>query len=80
MYIMKTLILLAFIIYFFFKDAAALIPPKFQWKTLDYAWEGCFKDTALATGAYIPENNMPTGLARWKDKLFITVPRWKRGP
>ncbi|CAH2042679.1 unnamed protein product, partial [Iphiclides podalirius] len=22
---------------------------------------------------------MPTGLARWRDKLFITVPRWKRG-
>ncbi|KAL0820137.1 hypothetical protein ABMA28_006072 [Loxostege sticticalis] len=75
---MKSLLLLACIICFILK-AFALIPPKFQWKTIDYAWEGNFKDTASEMGAYIPENNMPTGLARWKDKLFITVPRWKRG-
>ncbi|XP_063830851.1 L-dopachrome tautomerase yellow-f-like [Ostrinia nubilalis] len=75
---MKPFLFIAIIICFIQK-AITLIPPKFQWKLIDYAWEGDFKDTALAMGAYIPENNMPTGLARWKDKLFITVPRWKRG-
>ncbi|XP_072942429.1 L-dopachrome tautomerase yellow-f-like [Epargyreus clarus] len=56
-----------------------LLPPKFQWKTLDFAWEGQARDSAIKSGAYIPENNMPAGIARWKDRLFITIPRWKKG-
>ncbi|KAM3959247.1 dopaminechrome tautomerase-like [Aphomia sociella] len=59
--------------------ATGLLPPKFQWKTLDFAWKGTSRETAIASGLYIPENNMPTGLARWKDKVFITIPRWKKG-
>ncbi|XP_068620529.1 L-dopachrome tautomerase yellow-f-like [Battus philenor] len=62
-----------------FQLSGCLLPPKFQWKVLDFAWEGQQREAAIASHAYIPENNMPTGLARWKDKLFITVPRWKRG-
>lgn len=33
----------------------------------------------LSSGDYIPENNMPLGVQVWKDKVFITVPRWKSG-
>lgn len=62
-----------------FYQAATLIPPKFQWKTMDFAWEGCERAAAIANGSYIPINNMPTGIARWRDKLFITIPRWKKG-
>lgn len=52
----------------------------FSWKELDYNWPNAeFKENALKTGAYEPENNLPLGLAVWKDKLFITVPRWKAG-
>jgi hypothetical protein len=62
------------------KSATFLIPPKFQWKTLDFAWNNDYKHKdLLAAGDYIAENNMPTGLLRWKDKLFITIPRWKEG-
>ncbi|XP_037294991.1 protein yellow isoform X2 [Manduca sexta] len=63
----------------FFVQAFCLLPPKFQWKTIDYAWKNRDRETALTSGLYIPQNNMPTGLARWKDKLFITIPRWKKG-
>lgn len=56
-----------------------LVPPKFQWKTIDFTWEGGSKEKAIADKSYIPRNIMPTGLARWKNKLFITIPRWKKG-
>ncbi|CAB3257905.1 unnamed protein product [Arctia plantaginis] len=60
-------------------QATTLIPPKFQWRTIDFAFEDGERESAIKSGMYIPNNNMPTGLARWKDKLFITIPRWKKG-
>lgn len=27
----------------------------------------------------MPENNLPLGIDRWRDRLFITTPRWKLG-
>ncbi|XP_022814209.1 L-dopachrome tautomerase yellow-f2-like isoform X2 [Spodoptera litura] len=67
------------IILFLFHHAVTLIPPKFQWKTMDFAWKGSERESAITNGSYVPVHNMPTGLARWKDKLFITIPRWKTG-
>ncbi|XP_046970415.1 protein yellow-like [Vanessa cardui] len=67
------------VLLFVFHNSQSLLPPRFQWKILDYAWEGRAREAALTSGAYIPENNMPTGITRWKNKLFITVPRWKKG-
>lgn len=60
-------------------QGTSLIPPKFQWKTLDFAFKDGERESAIKSGMFIPNNNMPTGLARWKDKLFITIPRWKKG-
>lgn len=37
------------------------------------------RQRAIYTRQYIVENNLPLGLEVWKDKLFITVPRWKTG-
>lgn len=34
---------------------------------------------ALDSGSYKQENNLPLGLEVFKDKLFVTVPRWKSG-
>lgn len=60
--------------------ATGLVPPKFQWKTIDLAFENDIQRAkAIASKEFIPENNMPTGIARWKSKLFITIPRWKKG-
>ncbi|XP_035435689.1 L-dopachrome tautomerase yellow-f2 isoform X2 [Spodoptera frugiperda] len=67
------------IILLFLHQAVTLVPPKFQWKTIDFAWEGSERESAITNGSYVPVHNMPTGLARWRDKLFITIPRWKTG-
>lgn len=34
---------------------------------------------AIASGEYVQANNLPVGLEIWRNKLFITVPRWKAG-
>lgn len=59
--------------------SVCLLPPEFEWKVIDFAWQAGHKEVAIASNAYIPKNNLPTGLARWREKLFITIPRWKRG-
>ncbi|GLV44411.1 yellow-c [Carabus blaptoides fortunei] len=52
----------------------------FAWKELDFAWPSPqVKEKALESKEYIPSNNLPLGLDRWNDKLFVTVPRWKAG-
>lgn len=67
--------------YFLFLPwATSLVPPMFQWKTVDLAFKKEIqRDKAITSKEFIPENNMPTGIARWKKKLFITIPRWKKG-
>lgn len=48
----------------------------FKWKQLEFAWPSeDVKENAVKKGDYIPENNLPLGLDRWKNKLFVTVPR-----
>lgn len=52
----------------------------FSWKQLEYNWPSSeFKEEALKTEAYIPQNNLAHGISIWKDKLFVTVPRYKPG-
>ncbi|XP_014364565.2 protein yellow [Papilio machaon] len=72
-------LLFIFIIICFVKNSICLLPPEFEWKVIDFAWQPGHKEFAIASNAYIPKNNLPTGIARWRDKLFITIPRWKRG-
>lgn len=53
---------------------------KFKWREVSYAWPSEeAKQEALSSGQYVVHNNLPLGLERWRDKLFITVPRWKSG-
>lgn len=53
---------------------------RFAWKEVDYTWDTpADKENAIKDGIFIPEHNLPLGLARWKNKLFVTVPRWKNG-
>uniref|UniRef100_A0A182VSS2 Protein yellow n=1 Tax=Anopheles minimus TaxID=112268 RepID=A0A182VSS2_9DIPT len=53
---------------------------KFKWREVSFAWPSeDVKQEALASGKYVVPNNLPLGLERWRDKLFITVPRWKSG-
>ena len=49
---------------------------KFAWKDVTYEWPSTEAyQAALSSGQYIPENNLPLGIERWRNKLFITVPR-----
>jgi len=60
--------------------AAATLEEVFSWKEVSFVWPNDeTKENAIKSGDYIPANNLPLGLARWKNKLFVTVPRWKAG-
>lgn len=52
----------------------------FSWSQLDFVFpDQQTREAAIASGEYIQANNMPVGLEVWRDKLFLTVPRWKAG-
>lgn len=58
----------------------AKLEEKFSWKTMSFAWPNPeAEQQAIESGRYNPNNNLPLGLEIWKDKLFVTVPRWKGG-
>lgn len=53
---------------------------RFAWKEVDYVWDSpTQKEAAIKDKIFVPANNLPLGLARWKNKVFVTVPRWKNG-
>lgn len=53
---------------------------KFTWKTVDYNWASDEARTAaIERGFYNPESVIILGIDRWRDRLFITVPRWRSG-
>lgn len=55
----------------------AKLKEKFKWKQISYDWPSeQVKEEAINSRNFIPENNIPIGLAIWKDKLFITIPRF----
>lgn len=57
-------------------------PPqlRFAWKTVTFVWPTpVAEENAIKENLYVPKNNLPLGLARWKNKLFVTVPKWKNG-
>lgn len=52
----------------------------FSWRQVDFVFpDQQTRQAAIASGEYVQANNMPLGLEVWRDKLFITVPRWKAG-
>lgn len=67
----QILILVAFTV-----DAVKL-EEKFKWREVEFDWTTPeAKQEALKSEKYVPSNNLPLGLERWRDKLFITVPRY----
>ncbi|XP_033215188.1 protein yellow-like [Belonocnema kinseyi] len=52
----------------------------YQWNIIEPEWPNQEdRETSLANGSYIPENNPITGIKLWKDNLYLTVPRWRNG-
>lgn len=75
---MKRLVLLALL------AAVALCHEPFQvifeWKTIDFKWlSDEDRQYAAARGEYIAANNFLTTVKFWKDKMYLTLPRWRDG-
>lgn len=52
----------------------------FEWRTIDFAYATPEqRAAAVRSGAFVPENNLPLGVDRWQDRVFVTLPRWKDG-
>jgi hypothetical protein len=52
----------------------------FHWNLVDFDYpDDISRNESIESKQFIPENNLPLGLEVWKDKLFVTVPRWKSG-
>lgn len=75
---LKSLVFIAVLVYK--TNALANLDEVFAWKELPFVWPNeDARNAAIKDGDYVPENNLPLGLDRWKDKLFVTIPRWKNG-
>ncbi|XP_014489488.1 PREDICTED: protein yellow-like [Dinoponera quadriceps] len=52
----------------------------FEWKTIDTQWPSDEERLYAGThGDYIPANNFIATVKFWKDKMYLTMPRWKDG-
>ncbi|XP_019884892.2 protein yellow isoform X1 [Camponotus floridanus] len=52
----------------------------YAWTMIDIEFDSIeARDLAIFEGDYIAENNLPLGLDVWRDKVFITLPKWKTG-
>lgn len=53
---------------------------EYQWKKIDFEYPSAEeRDAAIQNGEFIEENVIPVGLEVYKNRLFITLPRWKKG-
>lgn len=52
----------------------------FEWKTIDVQWETDEEQkSAVEHFEYIATNNYLATVKFWKDKMYLTIPRWKDG-
>lgn len=52
----------------------------YQWKQMDFEFPDIQERQAAITNlTFISENVIPVGLEVYKNRLFITLPRWKKG-
>ncbi|CAB0044507.1 unnamed protein product [Trichogramma brassicae] len=57
-----------------------LLSKAYYWKTVDYEFDNDEdRRSLLYAGTFIPENNLPLGLEISKDRIFVSLPRWKKG-
>lgn len=52
----------------------------YEWRQLDFEYPSFLdRQRAILNGDFIPSNNLPLGVDRWRNRLFVTMPRWKNG-
>lgn len=53
---------------------------RYGWNQMDFQFPNpLMKEQARRSGDYIPQNALPVGIEQYKEKLFVTVPRWRDG-
>lgn len=58
-------------------DAIGNLRIAYQWKEIDYDWPN--EDVKKLFPDYNREDNLPLGLDISDNRIFVTVPRWRRG-
>ncbi|XP_066258401.1 dopaminechrome tautomerase-like isoform X1 [Euwallacea similis] len=52
----------------------------YRWKTLDFAYPSLeLKSKAIANEDFVAENNLPLGIEVYKHRVFLSMPKWKKG-
>lgn len=52
----------------------------FQWKIMDFEYPSQqARQEAISSKSFVAENVIPIGLEVYKNRLFVTLPRWKAG-
>lgn len=62
------------------KFGRAPLLERFAWQRLDFSYpDERSRQLAIANGEFVPENALPVGIEIWRNKLFVTIPRWRDG-
>ncbi|CAH0579235.1 unnamed protein product [Chrysodeixis includens] len=52
----------------------------YRWKQIDYEFATPeARQEAINNGQFIQANVIPLGIERWKDRVFVSTPAWKKG-
>nr|XP_034830822.1 protein yellow-like [Maniola hyperantus] len=52
----------------------------YRWKQVNFAFPSALhRQLAIQNGEFNQINVVPVGVERWKDRLFVTTPRWRKG-
>ncbi|KAG7207330.1 hypothetical protein KM043_008997 [Ampulex compressa] len=53
---------------------------RYFWNMIDYSYpDKMSRQVAMMNGDFVPENCLPVGIEVWRNKLFVSVPRWRTG-
>lgn len=52
----------------------------YEWREIDFEYRSAAdREEAIRSETFIPANVIPVGLEVYQTRLFITLPRWKKG-
>lgn len=62
------------------EDPLEVFGVTYEWNKLDFTWpDDSFKARFLDSSQFIPENTTISGVKVWRDRMYVTLPRWRRG-
>ena len=62
------------------RDVSEVFGVIYEWNKLDFMWpDDSYKAKYLDSSQFIPENTTISGVKVWDDRLYVTLPRWRRG-